>query len=256
MTPDTLGGPGYDYDIYSVAPDGTGLTLLVSGTGIAEGASWSPDGGQIVYEYRSNSSDPSTAQIHICSSTGMNDRLIGPGQQPAISPDGRQIAYVNNGIYVMTTSGGNVHKISPGQPQYRDYSLYPTWSPDGSRIGFLGNGGAIAIGWADGSGAQGITDGIIGGRPAWSPDGTRLAFPVPGVPGIHYVEAEGIHRYGTLFDPGGTPTDPTWSPDGTELIFTIGRGGHLALSRINADGTGLTPVTSGPEEDVMASWGR
>lgn len=44
--------------------------------------------------------------------------------------------------------------------------------------------------------------------------------------------------------------DPAWSPDGGRIAFSDGRD----LYAIRADGTGVTPLTSGAPTDVSPSW--
>ena len=90
---------------------------------------------------------------------------------------------------------------------------------------------------ADGSGlALLVAD---AGRPAWSPDGTRLAFVGQegksddryGDSDIYVVNADGSGRTRA----GGAPGDdflPVWSPDGTRLAFNNGNeGGDLYVGR-------------------------
>lgn len=254
LTPDPNDANYFIYDVYSVAPDGTGLTPLIIGPTFANQASWSPDGSKLVYEYRTTSSDAASAQVRVRNADGSNDHMVIAGQLPAWSPDGTQIAYVSNGIYVVNADGTGAHKVSPGPPAAMDNSLYPTWSPDGSRIAFLSGGGDVALVKVTGTGAHGISP-VGAYRPAWSPDGSRLAFQVVASPGIYSVNTDGT-AYGVLVNPGGTLGDPTWSPDASQLVFTVYDGGPELLYRINVNGTGYTQVTAGIGMDILSNWGR
>ena len=52
---------------------------------------------------------------------------------PAISPDGKQIAFTYKGsIYVVPAEGGQAHRISP----MAGYNYAPVWSPDSKTIAF------------------------------------------------------------------------------------------------------------------------
>ncbi len=72
---------------------------------------------------------------------GTSKRRLVRGREPAWSPDGTQIAFLdfnsNNpssaNIFVMRADGSHVEKLT------RDkfgHSLSPTWSPDGRRLAF------------------------------------------------------------------------------------------------------------------------
>jgi Tol biopolymer transport system component len=61
------------------------------------------------------------------------ERELTDGQQPAVSPDGKRIAYTYNGdIYIMDTSGTNITQLTRGE----DVDFMPRWHPNGVTIGF------------------------------------------------------------------------------------------------------------------------
>ena len=43
--------------------------------------------------------------------------------------------------------------------------------------------------------------------------------------------------------------DPSWSPDGTKIAFASTRNGNTDIYVINKDGTGLTRITTSPQDD-------
>jgi dipeptidyl aminopeptidase/acylaminoacyl peptidase len=105
-----------------------------------------------------------------------------------ISPDGRQVAYVqvhvdrpNNryhrAIYLVPTEGGTPRRFTQGRGGDRQ----PRWSPDGRRLAFVSSRddeqGQIYLIDIAGGEAQQLTNALNGASdPAWSPDGRRIAF--------------------------------------------------------------------------------
>jgi len=48
--------------------------------------------------------------------------------------------------------------------------------------------------------------------------------------------------------------EPAWSPSGTQLVFISNRNGPLKVYTAKVDGTELTQLTQGPDEDDSPSW--
>jgi TolB protein len=91
----------------------------------------------------------------------------------------------------------------------------------------------------DGSSEHRLGNGA-GGHPVWSPDGDRVAFDLEGH--LHIIDANGTHNR----ELGVDGYAPAWSPDGTRIVFDAnGNGIHV----VNADGTGLTQLTSSADVD-------
>ena len=102
-------------------------------------------------------------------------------------------------------------------------TLWPTWSPDGSRLAFArgeGDSSSIWVMNANGKNGRALTeDDLVEEEtftpdefPTWSPDGERIAY-------------------------------TTFLPDGNDDIFVM-----------NADGSSPTRLTSGPEYDADPDW--
>ena len=160
--------------------------------------------------------------------------------QPALSPDGRSVAYAGGTsggtrIYVRQVAGGRATPISDDSTDSEDQ---PRWSPDGARILFLSRGGAFSAPASGGPVRQELPagNGSSISNAAWAPDGQTIAYTVGD----------------TLFvrDPAGTsrqvahivePSFCNWSPDaaliacasGNALYLAVGvRFGNLSPSRI------------------------
>ena len=142
---------------------------------------------------------------------------------PAISPDGRHVAYVAGDegamrLHVRQRDGGQALPIaeSVAGDQRR-----PRWSPDGTSIVFQ-SGGGIWIVPALGGSARAVleptTDAAIPTSPVWSPDGSELA----------WITRDTIFRMptrgGTRQIIGSIPDAHAlaWSPDGAWIAAASG----------------------------------
>ena len=130
----------------------------------------------------------------------------------------------------------------PGQP--------PHWSPDGSRIVFVGlqdRHQSVMLARADGSNIEQLVRGpSFDLYPAFSPDGKSIAV-VSGRDGnseIYTIDlaTRALRR---LTDDPAWDSYPTWSPDGKRIAFLSGSGASAAphaLWIIGADGSGRRKV--------------
>ncbi len=125
----------------------------------------------------------------------------------------------------------------------------------------LGTGFLIWRLGPDGSDPRPITaaSDVGDNMPVWSPDGREIAFVSnrddPSVPGIYVMNADGSNIRAVGPREWSFLTYPEWSPDGREILFSAGNS-YLGLNLyvMNADGTRVNQLTSGPASDYCAQW--
>jgi eukaryotic-like serine/threonine-protein kinase len=148
--------------------------------------------------------------------------------QPAISPDGRSVAYAagtsaETRIYVRQIAGGRATPLTDDSVASQ---ASPYWSPDGTRILYLDRGAAFSAPAAGGSARQELMAG--NGSPvssaAWAKDGQTIAYVV--ADSLFIRNPAGVTRLlARIFDPALC----TWSPSGELIACTSGNGGYLTI---------------------------
>jgi Tol biopolymer transport system component len=224
-------------EIYVMNADGSEQTRLTNSPGFDSEPSWSPDGSKIAFMSDRDSIPlsvpPAGVEIYVMNADGSEQTRLTNARynvSPEWSPDGNKIVFTSviastfQGnpiglfeIFVMNADGSEQTQLTNTA-----FNGDPTWSPDGTKIVFKGDG--ISIMNADGSEQTMLTDNQIDySEPSWSPDGTRIAFQAS-------------------------------LPDNSVVPFNPNRQ-HTQIFVMNADGSEQTQLTNNSASDTTPAWG-
>jgi TolB protein len=177
---------------------------------------------------------------------------------PALSPDGKRIAFVEvnkddmrGDVWVMTSDGKERKKLTEHKAKTLTTGL--CWSPDGKRIAYGTASGLdgpptnaeIMVMDADGKNAKSVGKGLL---PAFSPDGKKILYSAldegPGKePRLAVMDADGKNQKNLTTTPA---LMGSWSPDGKKIVYvgapnTSEAKPHVYVS--DPDGKGATQLT-------------
>lgn len=181
---------------------------------------------------------------------GTSDRYFAP----AISRDGRRLAFAVNRVYREDTWKKSLAD-SDAEPKpllsSTHSDLNPQYSPDGRFIAFHSTRSGASDIWvaeSDGTNPRRLTftNARTTATPRWSPDGEWIAFESnqTGQSEVYIVHSGGgpIRR---LTDNPATDAIPSWSHDGRTIYFCSDRTGRYEIWKMSASGAQPTQVTQG-----------
>jgi hypothetical protein len=203
--------------IYTINPDGTGLTNISRSAGAEWDPAWSADGNFITY--LSADHFDGGGNLYFMKGDGARKTHVLSASEtvvePSWAPDSTKIAFDRYGfVETIRPDSTDWDVVAQSKPPF---GVQPAWSPDGTTIAFGGAGGIHLVN-PDGTG-----DHLIypeGAWPNWSPDGARIVVDVSSdqlsVDGLYVMDADGtdaVHIPNTYLD-----GHPAWSPDGSKLV--------------------------------------
>jgi Tol biopolymer transport system component len=188
-----------------------------------------------------------------------------PDIDPAVSPDGRQLAYArrakgdDSAVYLVPATGGAPRPLQSDAGRVE----HPAWSPDGRRVaynrsflhttidGSLASGDIIAINTAATGKNQDQFDESAGDyarvEPAWSPNGrtivaSQLDLGQGGSISLVAIDSGNQDDHQLTHDKAHDYLNPAYSPDGRRIACVRSshkqKGDSGVLWLMNADGTG------------------
>jgi TolB protein len=242
---------GSDAHIFTIKPDGSGLTKIYTTPRHDESLAWSADGQKLAFDGLRNGN----WDIYTIYADGSHLKRITTSSagdfSPSWSPNGERIAFMRQRgergpntfcqscIYTIKVDGTGSKRLTG----HRGFTSDPAWSPNGKKIAFS-NGNIYKMNSADGTNKRNLTktSQIYENEPNWSPDGRKIAYstqnPNTGNENVRTMNADGTNQKNRTGRAGGWA--PVWSPDGTKIAFL--RGYHIY--KMNPNGTGVRKLTS------------
>jgi len=244
------------------APQDWDFQQLTSMPGEESHPSLLPDGSGVVYAGRGPGGKTNIFLLQAGQSRPENLSLAGcpanrecEDQQPALSPDGKSIAFhFEGGLYVMEKNGANRRLVAP------DPAFDPAWSPDSRSLVYATEAirtpelraqqaSLLFVTSPDGTSSprrlNNVEDGV---QPVWSPAGDRIAYwsTIAGRRDLFTIDTGGTAQPVRLTDDNFLEWSPAWSPDGRFLYFSSDRGGSMSLWRMPfVSGRALSPEPVG-----------
>ena len=248
-----LGGPERRVDTYATATSGAGYSL--------PSICWTPDSKALIVTANPAPDQPNSLML-VSLETGESRVLTHPPPQmrgdmhPAISPDGRSLAFVRtNGtvyeLWLLQLGEGFQPKGEPKQlPTLGLGVVYPEWTPDSHELLFSieGRSGTLYRMAAATDATPQLVPGIgIGvSQPSVSLQGHRLTY-TTGTQDANIWRVD-LGAKSAALDSGLSSTFrdafPQYSPDGKRVVFYSNRGGKLDIWVANVDGSQAARLTS------------
>ena len=270
--------PG-NFEIYSMNPDGSGIARLTNSAGHDVAPAWSPDGKRIAFVSLRHDT---FGEIYVMNADGTGVRRVteseGIDTSPTWSKDGKHIAFVSmrndpfGDIYTMNDEGGEVNRVT----DFAGADADPSWSADGKQIAFVSVRDGLAdlttdlyVVTLDSRQVTRLTNEALDvdvREPSWAPGGKQIAYSTSYDSGDDTILTSDVfviniddRRITRLTDGPGTAVQdlaPSWSPDGKQIAYVSIRGGNSDIVTMNADGNGVTRLTTSSAIDISPAWNR
>ncbi len=213
---------------------------------------FSPDGERIAFR-----SAREGGGIFVMGATGESvKRLTDFGYNPAWSPDGKEIACADEGVFVGPDSRGNpnsqlwVVNVGTGEKRRlvtKEDPVQPNWSPHGHRIAYWARRNAAqrdiwTITAAGGEPVEVTNDAALDWNPVWSPDGKYLYFASDRGGSMNLWRVPIEEQSGKVLGPPEPVTTPSpysahlsFSHDGRRMVYA------QLIVRVNIQQVGFDP---------------
>ena len=197
---------------------------------------------------------PVVEPIQLTISAPEKSAFDGTVPQFAVSPDGRQVAFVaaRQGALVLWVRSLSTLEVTPLPGT--DWAQHPFWSPDSRFIAFFADGKLKKVP-AEGGAPVVLCSAPTDRGGAWNPDNVLLVSPTTGGP-LQRVSADGTFTPVTKLAKGETSHRwPAFLPDGHHFLYFVGVGDNITgeIRMGSLDSTEAVPVTASLSNGLYAA---
>jgi dipeptidyl aminopeptidase/acylaminoacyl peptidase len=254
--------------VWTIRVDGGEATQVTNHPNGASSPSWSPDGAEIAFAASDDVRDEDEVPAPMTNGGVADERVI-RDLSYRFDAIGYRERYSH--IWKVSVATGEMTQLTSGDVQDRD----PQWSPDGSKIAFVGNRrkdrkyllGARSILTVPATGGLPTVisaDDATFDAPSWSPDGSRIAFtghldaknnsandtlwtvPANGGDATNHTKDwdTSLGDYGMSDMHASSDNRPRWRDDNT-VLFLASRRGETQIHACDLGSGSVTALTSG-----------
>lgn len=244
-------------EIFAIDADGSNLVQVTNDDLFDDSPVWSPDGSRLAFHQYGQ--DPLSgslvnSEVVVVNADGSGLRVLGPGENPAWSPDGQSVAMTvpqgdTSRAWVQGADGTGRHQVSDLAVQ----AVAPAWSPDGQTL-LVSTGGLSLVDLVTGSVTPLLADSRSSASPpSWSIGGL-IAFSATGTgaPGLFTIASDGSGLRQVL-DNDSPEAIAAWSPDGRWLILDDEHTGS-PVTLVDAGSGTFVEIASSTGIATSAAW--
>jgi Tol biopolymer transport system component len=195
--------------------------------------------------------------------TGLTNLTKTPRLQestPALSPDGRRIAFVRSSgeryrLWVMNVDGSGQRTLGASKGS----DLNPVWSPSGDRVAFatlVGRNWDVWVTTDSGLRTQLTTDAAAEVDISWEPSGRRLVVDriTKGTSDLWRVSVPDGKLDQLTRTPRVAELNPAWSPKGDRIAYDAAVGGAYDLFTLELESGRVVRITRDAADDGDPVW--